>query len=611
MRVPILRSLGLALLALGWSGTLPAQFVARSSWDEAQLKQREQALAQELADVQQKLQTAPRPAASADNSVQQVPHVEPAVDQGPVIRLPIFGGGLVGGRQARSQSTSYPATMTAQPLTVVGPALQPVPVPAPQSQPPQSQPLQTQPLPVPAQPQQALAPVAAPATQTPVATAPSTPAPVAFPAPMAAPAMTASQSTAQLASVPAQTMPAQTVPALTGPTLNASTVAMPQMMNVAPNTSALPASTKTLPAETMFPGSNSTVTYPGTTILERHPNVPPGVIIQDSSLSRYIDNSPWGSGDPGWTAPWGACWNWTWLFGGCGQGCAVPSETPDPCPCCGPSVYLFGASDGWAQDADGGLTNNFGKRFGINAGIPLVRSVNLGFQAGASFGLYDWHGHPQGLVGPVNNQLEVQTFLTTGLFHRASLQDGDLWSMAAVYDHQFHDGYSASGVDYIDLGQLRGLIGFAWDPRNEFGTWVAIGLGEQEPINGGQTAVTSVNQYNFYWRHHWEYGTDTMLYAGIGDGHNTEWILGANGLVPLGRRWSAFASAHYMAPSRGAGAGASVDPEEIWNLSVGMAFHFRPLAREDSVTRSRDLYLPLLPVADNGSFALRTTVPIQ
>lgn len=305
--------------------------------------------------------------------------------------------------------------------------------------------------------------------------------------------------------------------------------------------------------------------------------------------------------DPGYDAPRdaGCAARCEAGCGGRNVGCA------DPCGWLSNTSFFF-ASDAWTDQLDDNGPNNFGFRTGANAGFPILPQQGIGLQIGASVGLYDLLGRHDGDTRSV----EDQTILTGGVFKRSNVCCGDRMSWAIVYDYQFHNDFAENGQDYIALGQFRGQIAYAIDAQREIGFWMTQTNGDRDVVREtgvpggepGETALTTaepLNQYNFFWHRHWEFGGDTTVYLGAVEDPG-EFVVGLNGCVPLNHRWSMFYGLHYVKPS--ADAGHPQFEEEIWNVTGGLVFYPGWNARANSVSGNR--WMPLLPVADNGTFAV-------
>ena len=108
-------------------------------------------------------------------------------------------------------------------------------------------------------------------------------------------------------------------------------------------------------------------------------------------------------------------------------------------------------------------------------------------------------------------------FLTGGVYKRSNVRCGDCCSWGVVYDYMTASNWGEEADD-IDLAQLRGQIGFALNTCNEFGVWAAMSLDDDVTADlGGGVRVQTRDQVNLYWTHLYDFGADTMLYAGIAD----------------------------------------------------------------------------------------------
>ena len=272
---------------------------------------------------------------------------------------------------------------------------------------------------------------------------------------------------------------------------------------------------------------------------------------------------------------------------------------------CDNTAFFF-AGDGWKTTADYFLNNNFGCRFGFNTGIGPATFPIRG-QIGLSLGGYDFFG--RGLAKP--KSAETQIFLTMGAYKRSNVCRGERLCYGVVWDimngHNF--GVLASN---ITLHQIRGRVGYALNARNELGLWSAFRMGDDDLVldDTFTTPIHAMNQVNFYWQHNWPVGADTMAYIGIADDPG-DFVLGVRGHAPLSRRTALFGGVHYIVPSTSAAnykelLGSYM--EETWNVSFGLVFY--PGAKAISRTVSGHAGLPLLPVADNGTFAVEAPLAV-
>jgi hypothetical protein len=100
-------------------------------------------------------------------------------------------------------------------------------------------------------------------------------------------------------------------------------------------------------------------------------------------------------------------------------------------------------------------------------------------------------------------------------------------------------------------------------------------------------------------------GADTWLWIGLpeedrltGDGSLGDYTVGALANVPLGERLGLYALVTYMHPSAAPGPAGS--REEAWCFAVGPSFY--PGRNAKSCTVADQCWMPLMPVANNGTF---------
>lgn len=271
------------------------------------------------------------------------------------------------------------------------------------------------------------------------------------------------------------------------------------------------------------------------------------------------------------------------------------------------NLYIFSAVDAWKGPIDDDGNNNFGFRVGFNMGAPVPRLEDrqIGFQFGLSYAGYDFHGRES--VSEASS-IEDQLFLTTGLFSRSNLCGDECeirrigWGL--VLDSMFTDN-AGEGADEWSFFQLRGQIGYALDHRNEVGLQASVGIGGSEEASDGIAASDSrvdvQNQYSAFYHVKFPWGTDARVYTGFAE-DAADWIIGANTNVPIAENMALFAGFNYIMPSTSGGADDDRYAEETWNVSAGISFY--PRGNAKSRTVSGQTWMPLMPVADNGSFAL-------
>jgi hypothetical protein len=237
------------------------------------------------------------------------------------------------------------------------------------------------------------------------------------------------------------------------------------------------------------------------------------------------------------------------------------------------------------------LNGNFGVGLGLNAGMPLFRRLGVGLQAGTKEILSDFHGTLY-----TDRGTRSQDFTSFGLFQRIPRGEGSIaWGF--TYDWLF-DHY------YADFTFTQWRIKAAWEmnPWNEVGGWATIReRGDSAELSQGESTLPvqfrPANQGNFYWKHTW--CNDVSLTGRMGLAQDPgEMVFGMDGRVPLSPRLALTSSFTYILP--GAAGGTVGRDGEFWNVSMGLEFvpggFRRCLAAR---------FTPLLPVADNGTMAIR------
>lgn len=252
-------------------------------------------------------------------------------------------------------------------------------------------------------------------------------------------------------------------------------------------------------------------------------------------------------------------------------------------------LSLFGGVDAFKGPLDlNGGNGNFGVDAGINAAFPLARQWGIGMQAGTAEVLSDFHGTQ--FTGAGSRR---QNFTTVGLFQYDTFGcEGLKWGFTFdwLFDHYF---------DSLTFQEWRVKLAYEWDDH-EVGIWSVI------PGGGGRAQLTPVDsnvfepiaQGNFYYRHYWWGDSSTTAWIGLAE-HPGEFIFGADSRIAVSERVNLVGTFNYILPN--ASGGLTGRSDEMWNLSVGIEI----VPRQQGVDCRHEKFVPFLPVADNGTFAIR------
>jgi len=292
-----------------------------------------------------------------------------------------------------------------------------------------------------------------------------------------------------------------------------------------------------------------------------------------------------------------------------GHGYGGPNLAPicDDCPSHG--LYGFFGYDSWKTIADGGWSSN-GLHTGVNWGTRLGSFsdwTGIGFQLGGSVGVYNWSGTDYHIAR--QDQATTQGFVTGGFFRKPT--EGSPWTFGLVQDWMITSNYGIF-AENPTLSQWRGQLGYALGPWYEVGVWAAWrGQGDSRQVLGfGTVAWRPVEQFNFYTRYKWDLeGTDTWFWIGLpeedrlaGNGSLGDYTVGVLANVPLRERLALYSLVTYMHPSARPGPIGAL--EESWCFAIGLAFY--PGYNAKSATVADRCWMPLVPVANNGTFLADT-----
>ncbi|MCI0357961.1 MAG: hypothetical protein L0211_05735 [Planctomycetaceae bacterium] len=279
----------------------------------------------------------------------------------------------------------------------------------------------------------------------------------------------------------------------------------------------------------------------------------------------------------------------------------------DGCECgygsCWDNTSIFLAADSWRTRADDDYPGSQGFRTGINMGIGWW-DCPVRVQLGGSYAGYDLSGRDgdDGADPLHSSSAEQQMFFTGGVYRRSDVCGGVPCSWGAVIDVNY-DNHFGEQAQEILLTQARGIVGYAIDECNEFGIWGASRMNWQRIQSNtvDRFRVRGLTQANLFWHRNWSFGGDTWLYVGAAE-EPAEWILGLSGQAPLSHSVALFGGFAWGIPSAPEGdpLGDQNYSEQYWNLSFGIVWYPGCKASSDKV--SGHAGLPLLPVADNGTF---------
>ena len=254
-------------------------------------------------------------------------------------------------------------------------------------------------------------------------------------------------------------------------------------------------------------------------------------------------------------------------------------------------IELFSSVDAFKGPLDFSDANgNFGTRLGVNGAVPILPRLGVGMQAGTSVVLSNLEGTPYPFP---NSTLRDQLFTTVGMFQRFNREDTAFtWGFA--YDWLFDDYYSN-----FHFGQWRVKAAYEFSACNEFG--LEASLPEQNSWGNlpfiGDLEFAPITQGSLYWKHTW--CNDASLTARFGMAERPGlFLFGAESRVPLTTHLALTSEFTYIMPNSGAGFAGQT--EEIWNVSVGVELVLGGFGHGCA-----NRFQPFLPVANNGSFAIR------
>jgi hypothetical protein len=257
------------------------------------------------------------------------------------------------------------------------------------------------------------------------------------------------------------------------------------------------------------------------------------------------------------------------------------------------NLSFFGGLDGSKGPEDLGINANLGGRGAMNWGLPIWEEIGLGIQLGTAINFADNAETPLETVSGTHNR--VESFTTIGVFQRTDF--GINWGVAWDYlAERYWDNFSMS--------QVRGQIGYELNRDNEIGVWgTCADSTTTASLNGVTYNLRAINQFNVFWRHIWPNEAVTRFWIGVAEDHDRyvllnpgrnavdhPFVYGADIYIPLNSWISIFGEANFITP---------IDTGTV-TATLGIAFSLGGRAQ----AAVRDRFAPLLPLANNPSFAV-------
>jgi hypothetical protein len=216
-------------------------------------------------------------------------------------------------------------------------------------------------------------------------------------------------------------------------------------------------------------------------------------------------------------------------------------------------LYFRFAVDGSKQPQEFGVNAHLGGQASVNMGLPVIRDLGIGLQAGTGITATSNAVRVYELLGESTGR--TQNFTTLGMFQRTDSGIG--WGF--VHDFLYQDYF-----DTFQLGQWRLRASYDLTPNNQVGVTSMIQSYGDDGVFGPSTNVRlqPIDQIHFYWRTYWETGAQTSLWAGLAEGHgednavtgfsapkDEQFLFGADVLMPLTRSLAIYGETNMIMPS--------------------------------------------------------------
>ena len=257
-------------------------------------------------------------------------------------------------------------------------------------------------------------------------------------------------------------------------------------------------------------------------------------------------------------------------------------------------LTFFGGIDGSKQPQDFGVNANLGGQVHVNWGLPLIEQWGLGMQLGTGLVASGNAVRVYDLLGETTGR--TQHYTTLGVFQRCDA--GFAWGVA--YDWLREDSF-----DNFTLGQWRVRGQYDLGFHDQVGVTVNIADRSDNGLflNSVPVTLRPITQGTGFWRHIWQTGTQTTVWAGVAEGHGENnavtgpapakgesFVFGADILAPLNNYVAIYGETNLMMPA------------DTGTVDAFLGLQFYPTGRAKLARRTP--FAPLLPMAAPTTFSV-------
>ena len=258
------------------------------------------------------------------------------------------------------------------------------------------------------------------------------------------------------------------------------------------------------------------------------------------------------------------------------------------------------ALDSFRSLPDGSWGGNMGAFLGLNLGFGIPKQTQgFGFQAGGSYGLYDWDGR-----GSTDSKsLQQESFFSLGLPGQPPFSSGE--NAGLLFDWQANVKAGEFGLN-PSMGQMRGQLGYLFCGGNEVGLLATYDTGTSSlGFKSLPIEFRAISQVNAFWSHLFKNKGKLMFWGGtpyrkglmFPSGRAGSYIIGASFKAPLTHSLSLEGHGMYMGARSGS---ADIESQNYAaNVSLGLTYSF---GGKKGGAR------PYMPLANNSNFLVDTNI---